>query len=239
MENIVEFLKSTRLLGELSDDVIQNYIIPNGRFQDYQKENFLISEGETVNTVMIIVSGKVNVLYYYADGSYSLASTESPAHILALDLIATRTGISPYNAVAAEKTCVFSFPASIILQPGSFPEVERQKVLNQLLIMLSHFLMKKEKHLMVLSRNGLRERIMVYLSLQAQLKNSSSFTIPFSREEMAAYLCVNRSALSHELSLMKKEGIIDFSKNRFKLFRYDLSMSEDMRLHFSKCWNGW
>lgn len=72
---------------------------------------------------------------------------------------------------------------------------------------------------MVLSRNGLRDRIMTYLSLQAQQKNTLSFNIPFSREEMAAYLCVNRSALSHELSMMRKEGWIDFSKNSFTLLK--------------------
>ena len=99
-------------------------------------------------------------------------------------------------------------------------QTERQIALNNLLIMLSHLHMQKEKHLTVLSRNGLRNRVMTYLSLQAQWKNSNSFEIPFSREELAAYLCVNRSALSHELSLMRKEGLIDFSKNHFKLLKY-------------------
>lgn len=74
---------------------------------------------------------------------------------------------------------------------------------------------------MVLSKSGLRDRIMTYLSLQAQQKKDFSFLILFSREEMAAYLCVNRSALSHELSLMRKEGWIDFSKNRFTLLKHE------------------
>ena len=167
-----------------------------------------------------MISGKVNILYYYEDGSYSLAASETPPRVLALDLIATRSKRSPYFAVAAEDSVVFSFPSHLILQAGSLPETERQIALNNLLIMLSHLHMQKEKHLTVLSRNGLRNRVMTYLSLQAQWKNSNSFEIPFSREELAAYLCVNRSALSHELSLMRKEGLIDFSKNHFKLLKY-------------------
>ncbi len=43
------------------------------------------------------------------------------------------------------------------------------------------------------------------------------FNLPFDRSDMAVYLGVNRSALSRELSLMKKEGIIDFYKNSFSL----------------------
>ena len=41
-----------------------------------------------------------------------------------------------------------------------------------------------------------------------------------SREEMALYLCVNRSALSSELSQMAKEGIISYKKNTFTIHNH-------------------
>ncbi|MBQ0065357.1 MAG: Crp/Fnr family transcriptional regulator [Firmicutes bacterium] len=221
MEKISGLLSKTKIFKNTPIDIIQDYIIPKGTLAEYSKGRCLFSAQERVDMIKIVISGKVNTVYYYADGSYSLASTVLPLRILALDLIATRTRISPYYAIAAETSMIFSFPADIVLKPSDIPENFRQPLLNQLLIMLSHFHLQKEKHLMVLSRNGLRERIMTYLSLQAQQKKSFSFLIPFSREEMAAYLCVNRSALSHELSLMRKEGWIDFSKNRFTLLKYE------------------
>lgn len=49
-------------------------------------------------------------------------------------------------------------------------------------------------------------------------RHDQEFTIPFNREELADFLCVERSALSHELSRMKKEGLIDYKKNKFKIF---------------------
>lgn len=221
MEKIPELLRETKLLKDTSPEIIQEYIIPKGTVVEYPKGSCLFSTQERVDTIQIVLSGRVNTVYYYADGSYSLAATVLPLRILALDLIATRTRISPYCAIAAQPCVIFSFSADAILKPGDIPESERQIMLNQLLIMLSHFHLQKEKHLMVLSRNGLRDRIMTYLSLQAQQKKSLCFLVPFSREEMAAYLCVNRSALSHELSLMRKEGWIDFSKNRFTLLKYE------------------
>lgn len=221
MESIASFLKQTRLLEELSLAVIERYIVPLGTIRSYEKDRYLFLSGQRVEEIHIVISGKVNSLYYYADGSYALSAVDLPLRVLALDLIATKTRIAPYCAVAAEASTVFSFPVDVVLQPGVLPETERQTVLRQLLIMLSHLHMQKEKHLMILSRNGLRDRILIYLSLQAQWKKTDSFTIPFSREELAAYLCVNRSCLSHELSVMKKEGLIDFSKNRFTLLQYD------------------
>ena len=59
--------------------------------------------------------------------------------------------------------------------------------------------------------------------MQADKKQSPAFEIPFSREGMAAYLCMNRSALSHELSRMQQEGIISFRKNRFTLLNWEES----------------
>ena len=52
---------------------------------------------------------------------------------------------------------------------------------------------------------------------KAKLNSKSSiFKIPFSREQMAEYICADRSALSRELSRMKREGLIDYHKNMFK-----------------------
>ncbi len=43
------------------------------------------------------------------------------------------------------------------------------------------------------------------------------FTIPHSRENLSADLCVDRSAMSNELSKMQKEGIIKYNKNQFEI----------------------
>ncbi|MCF0151286.1 MAG: Crp/Fnr family transcriptional regulator [Firmicutes bacterium] len=230
MEQIAQILKQTKLFKDVSQELLQTCIVPRGKTVSYPKGSCLISAGQKCHSFLILLQGTVNIMYYYADGSTSLSSKEAAPRVLALDLVATKSGTSPYFAVAAEPCLVFSFPADLLLKPGSFPEEQRQALLQQFLIMLSHLHMEKEKHLMVLSRNGLRDRIITYLSLQAQWKNSLSFTIPFSREEMAAYLSVNRSNLSHELSRMKQEGIIDFYRNSFTLRKADPFLGSDSQM---------
>ena len=96
-------------------------------------------------------------------------------------------------------------------------EEQRLQVLSRLLQMISNENLKREYRLAILSRKGLRERILTYLTMQADKRHTSSFMVPFTREELASYLCVNRSALSHELSRMQQEGLITFRKNRFIL----------------------
>ena len=61
--------------------------------------------------------------------------------------------------------------------------------------------------------------ITTFLTMQASRLQDTTFRISFSREELASYLCVNRSALSHELSVMQQEGLITFRKNVFTLHK--------------------
>lgn len=69
----------------------------------------------------------------------------------------------------------------------------------------------------VISKKTLREKIMAYLSIQAQSKKSRYFEIPLGRVELAEFLCADRSSLTRELVRMKEEGLIDYDKNCFRI----------------------
>lgn len=58
---------------------------------------------------------------------------------------------------------------------------------------------------------------MEYLMIEARKNGSKSFAIPFDRQELADYLEVDRSGLSAEIGKLKKEGVIDNTKNEFVL----------------------
>jgi CRP-like cAMP-binding protein len=67
----------------------------------------------------------------------------------------------------------------------------------------------------VVSKRTIREKLMTYLSIQAQGRRY--FEIPLGRVELAEYLCVDRSALTRELAKMKDEGLLDYDKNCFRI----------------------
>jgi CRP-like cAMP-binding protein len=62
-----------------------------------------------------------------------------------------------------------------------------------------------------------REKILTYLRKLSREQQNRIISIPFNRNTMAEYLNVDRSALSRELSIMKKEGLIDYRKNHFTI----------------------
>ena len=97
------------------------------------------------------------------------------------------------------------------------PNIQKS-IWQQLMILISQENMRKHYRIAILSQKSLRSRILTYLTMQAERLGTTTFEIPFNREELADFLCVNRSALSHELKQMKQEGILTTKKNRFTIF---------------------
>lgn len=92
---------------------------------------------------------------------------------------------------------------------------------QQLIGNMVRIIAKKNRDLMrkveVVSKRTIREKLLTYLSIQAQVQNERYFQIPLGRVELAEYLCVDRSALTRELAKMKEEGLIDYDRNCFRI----------------------
>ncbi len=214
---MVAQLQRCPLFHDVPAALLRAELLPHGSVREYAKDALLFSPQERVEQLGVVLNGCVHLLHLFPDGSYSLMSALRPGRLLGAELICTGTRIAPYHAIAATPARVLHFPATLFLEPGTLPETLRQQLLRSLLRLLANQNVQKEYRLAILAQKGLRPRIITYLSMQAAKRNTNSFSIPFSREELAAFLCVNRSALSHELSRMQQEGLLTFRKNHFTL----------------------
>jgi len=70
----------------------------------------------------------------------------------------------------------------------------------------------------ILSKHTTREKLLCFFDLQRG--DAREIIIPFNREALANYLCVDRSALSNELCKMRDEKLIRFKKNKFEILYY-------------------
>ena len=220
MNELTQLLKNSSLFCDLSPDTIRFRLIPLGTVQEFSKGNYLIMPQERLKNFGFVISGSIHTIHITIDGEQRIMDALETGEIYGADLMCTRSRISPYHAIAAQPSRVLFFPVPVLLEPGHLPESDRQQILMRLLTIIAHENMRKDYRLAILSQKGLRERIMTYLTMQAGKRNTATFTIPFDREELASFLCVNRSALSHELTLMKQEGIIQCRKSTFTLLHW-------------------
>ncbi len=72
-------------------------------------------------------------------------------------------------------------------------------------------------HLACLSKRSIKGKFMHLLQIYCRRERSCEVDLPFSRDELANYLAVDRASLSRALGELKKAGIIEFKKSHFKL----------------------
>ena len=68
----------------------------------------------------------------------------------------------------------------------------------------------------LLSRKTTRDKLLGYFNLLSK-EHGKSFTLPFSITELANYLVVDRSSMSRELAILKKENFIKQERNKITL----------------------
>ena len=73
-----------------------------------------------------------------------------------------------------------------------------------------------------MSKKTTREKLLAYLADQAKNAGSGDFTIPFDRQSLADYLGVERSAMSAEISKLRKDGILETTGSSFRLLSKSL-----------------
>ena len=229
MDEILTALKRTELFSDVPEGMILREIMPHRQLQECRKGLFLIEPQQEMSRFGVVLAGKIHIMHFFQEGNYSLTAALTAGDLLGADLICTRTRRSPYYAMVASTARVVFFPAAMLTEPGIVQEGWRLQILSRLATWISNENMKKEYRLAILSQKGLRDRIVTYLSMQSGKLQKTAFAISFSREELAAFLCVNRSALSHELSLMEQEGLISFHKNFFTLYYLEQPESHSLR----------
>ena len=77
----------------------------------------------------------------------------------------------------------------------------------------------KTRRVDLLVLKSLRAKVCAYLLSESERAGSLTFSIPFSRIQLADYLNCDRSALSRELSQMQRDGLLDTYKSSFKLLK--------------------
>jgi CRP-like cAMP-binding protein len=207
--------KSPLFRGIAKRDIETVITCLSGARKEYGKDENIVWEGDKVENVGILLSGSARSVKTDANGKLVIVTLIEPGGYIGLLLAASHDRTSPVTVQAMEKLSVLFIPIRNILVRSDCPH--HAKIIANLLDGIA------EKALVLHDRNDclikstVRAKVLTFLSRLAIEADSRSFAVPMGRDAMAEYLDVDRSALSRELSWMKRDGLIDYEKNRFKL----------------------
>lgn len=211
--NILKF-SVFRGISEAEYNDIQNkaYI----RQKEYKREGIIFHAGDRVTEIGMVISGSVNIETVDVWGNRSILSNVSAGQVFAESYVFSYTAMM-VDVVAAED-CVVAFLELGPLHDANNAELSwYPKLIRNFLAILANKNIVLSNRIFCTSPKTVRERVMTYLSNESKNCGSRYITIPFDRQQMADYLNVERTALSKELGRMKRDGILEYHKNEFRL----------------------
>lgn len=207
-----EIIAENRLFAGLSsEDTSYALSFFAARLARYEKGEMLSRPGEGLKRFGLVLSGRVQVCMEDFDGNSIIMAIVTPSHTFG-ESLCFLGGSAPVHIYAVSDTEILWLSTDRIKNIGS--DARDSLIANRFTSMLATKTLEMNDRIQILSKIKLRDRLITYFS-QNVAKYGNSFTLPLSREDMAAYLGTNRSALSRELGKMRDEGIIEFEKSKF------------------------
>lgn len=186
-----------------------------GTLKDYGRGELLLQAGDPVLWVGLVIRGSVQVLRQDSDGRHSLMAQLGPGQLFGEVFACAGVQHSPVMVQACQACRILRLNYRKIIStcPSACPF--HQKLIGNMLSLLAEKNLMLHQKLELLSKRTTRQRLLAYFDQIRQ--GASMFTLPLSREDLAAYLCVDRSAMSAELSKMQSDGLIRYQKNQVQL----------------------
>ncbi|MBK5244578.1 MAG: Crp/Fnr family transcriptional regulator [Eubacteriaceae bacterium] len=217
MKNKLEILRNIKLFEEVGENFEAMLQCLGSEEKNYIKGEIIILTGNPVSSVGILLSGEIQIIQEDYMGNRSILTELKPGHIFGETFACAGVTKSPVTVLAtADSTVLFIGIQRIITTCPSSCRFHNQLIENLLKIIARKNMLINRKN-QLLSLRTIRDKVLSYLSLQAEKKGCPQFEISYTRNELADFLCVDRSALSRVLSTLKTEGIIDYHNKQFKL----------------------
>ena len=218
MKNFIPVLKETPLFSGTSAEEIESMLSCLGaRLCKFSKGEYVIRQGDRLSDILVLAEGSLHIQKDDYWGNRSILGQISPGEMFGEAYAAPESGAALNDVVAVEKSSVIFFDVKRILTTCPSACRFHSMVVQNMFFAISEKNRKLVQKLGHMSKRTTREKLISYLSEEARKHNSSYFSIPFNRQQLADFLSVDRSAMSNELSKMRSEGLLEFEKNNFRL----------------------
>ena len=217
--NFSDIKNNSMFAGIDENDLKKLFDCISPKEKSIKRGSFVFSAGDDVRFVYLILSGSMHIVDEDFWGNSSIIETMERGTLFGEAYVFSTMQTYLVGVAAAEDSHVLEIPPLSLFETCSANCPCHARLVKNTLGIVSEKIVRLTQKLGHVMRRTLREKLLSYLTSCAKREKNSSFYIPYSRQQLADYLCTDRSALSHELSRLQKEGLIRYHKNHFDLTR--------------------
>ena len=186
--------------------------------ETFKKGDIVAFEAENIKHIGIVLSGSVDMVKEDLWGNKTMLVRASKDDMFGETFACGEDNLSVVTFLVSEDARILFLPFDRVMHSCTMACVFHHRLIENMVRIISNKNRDLMRKVEVVSKRTIREKLLTYLSIQAQQQGSRYFEIPLGRVELAEYLCVDRSALTRELVKMKDDGLIDYHKNCFRMF---------------------
>ena len=183
----------------------------------YERGELILRAGEPAQRIGVLLSGRLHIEIADAWGSVTVLESINPGEPFAVAYACGKDGIMDVDVAVDEKSMVAMLDAAHAMHACPKQCTCHATLVRNLLVSMASKNVALNRRAMATAPKSVREKILAYLSLQQKLHGQREFTIPFTQEKLAAYLGIDRSTLSAELSALRAKGVIQYRGKHFEL----------------------
>ncbi len=218
MKDFLPVIHSAQLFSGISEEELGAMLsCLKAEKKDFQKEAFILRAGDTADSIGLVLSGTVLIIQEDIWGNRNILSMVGPGQTFAAAYACAPGSMLNVSVIAETPVSALFLNVKRILNVCPSACSHHSRVIRNLLSELAEKNLRLNRKLTHMGQRTTRSKLMSYFSAEAQRHGRYEFDIPFSRQQLADYLAVERSGLSLELGKMRSEGLVDFHKNHFIL----------------------
>ncbi|MBQ4078265.1 Crp/Fnr family transcriptional regulator [bacterium] len=181
----------------------------------FRKNAFILKAGSKIDYLAVILGGRAVMSKTDSFGKQTVIEELKMNDIFGHNIVCCGLDKSPVDVIAENECEVLFLPFEKVVTPCEKLCPYHLQLIKNVMKMISKRNSLLNDKIDIIGQKTTRDKIMALL--ETYHNGQKVFSIPYSREEMAKFLCVDRSAMSRELCRMRDEGILKFSKNHFEI----------------------
>lgn len=184
---------------------------------EVQAGETVFSCGGKAEHLWVVLRGQVEVQEEDVLGRVRLVQTANQSEVFGYLYACAGLSALPVRAVAAEDSVALRLDCRRVMSTCDHSCSYHKRLARNLMHLVARESLKSQQQAYLLSQRTTREKLMTYLVEEANRQGSREFTIEMDRQQLARYLCVERSAMSTEIGKLCKDGVIECRRSWFKL----------------------
>ena len=218
MKKYLPILRISPFFKGLTDNEILSILhCVNAATISRKRDSYIFRAGDSTEVMGLVVSGCVLVIQEDLWGHRNILSKWHAGDFFGEPYAASPGAVLNVSVVADEDCDIILLNVQRLLV--SCPTVceHHQKLIRNLVGVLANKILILNDKITHVGKRTTRDKLLSYLSSVSIRQASLSFDIPFDRQQLADYLCIDRAAMSSEISKLQKEGLIKTNRNHFEL----------------------